>query len=126
MTSLMRFRRSMKTGSSCCESAFLVKRSNHAQPDWQDPLKNRETVVRVVDNRVMVLGLDYLYRESMKQVESTKLLECARQVAKRLHIHPSDIPVEGYYAESPELREYFKLMRALQERPEEDEDRVKQ
>jgi hypothetical protein len=70
---------------------------------------------RVVDNRVLLLGLDKLYRDAMKQYERTELLGCARRVAAVLHSGPADVPVEGYYAEDPELTEYFLLMRTLQE-----------
>jgi hypothetical protein len=78
-----------------------------------------ETEDRVVDNRVLVLGLDKLYRDAMKRFERTELLDCARRVAEALHARPADVPIEGYYGESLELTEYFLLMRALQEIGEE-------
>jgi len=74
-----------------------------------------ETEDRVVDNRVLLLGLDKLYRDAMKQHERTELLGCARRVAEALHAAPADVPIEGYYNENPELTEYFLLMRALQQ-----------
>ena len=80
---------------------------------------------RVVDNRVFLLGLDYLYRDAMKGHEVGQLLPCARSVAKALAVLPGDVPVEGYYTESPELTEYFCLVRALQEVHESSETRVK-
>ncbi len=70
---------------------------------------------RVVDNRVLLLGLDKLYRDAMKQHERGELLMCARRVADALHARPADVPVEGYYAEDQQLTEYFRLVRALQE-----------
>jgi hypothetical protein len=70
---------------------------------------------RVVDNRVCLLGLDKLYRDAMKLHESSELLECARRVADALHASPAQVPVEGYYSESPKLTEYFLLMRTLQQ-----------
>jgi len=70
---------------------------------------------RVVDNRVFLLGLDNLYRNAMKGNEVGELLPCARRVAQALGVHPADVPVEGYYTESPKLAEYFCLVRALQE-----------
>src|SRR5436190_8511608 len=70
---------------------------------------------RVVDNRVFLLGLDGLYRPAMKRHERTELLICARQVAAALQVSPANVPVEGYYSEEPELSEYFRIMRALQE-----------
>ncbi len=92
---------------------------------WKYHWRRRETVVRVVDNRAMVLGLDHLYRESMKAVEAGKFLHCARTIAERLRVRPVDVPVEGYYAETPQLREYFRLMRALQQQDEAVEEQVK-
>jgi hypothetical protein len=69
---------------------------------------------RVVDNRTFLLGLDELYRESIKEHERTELLSCARQVAAAVCAAPADVPVEGYYAEDQSLAEYFRLVRALQ------------
>lgn len=69
---------------------------------------------RVVDNRTFLLGLDKLYRDAMKQHERGELLGCARRVATALQVAPATVPIEGYYAEDPQLTEYFRLMRALQ------------
>jgi len=69
----------------------------------------------VVDNRVLLLGLDALYREAMKQHEREELLPCARTVAAVLRTRPADGPVAGYYGEDDSLTEYFQLLRALQE-----------
>ncbi len=33
---------------------------------------------RLIDNRVCLLGLDWMYREAMKRHEKGELLECAR------------------------------------------------
>jgi len=71
----------------------------------------------VVDNRVFLLGLDDLYRSAMKRNEAFELLRCAREVAWALHVAPADVVVEGYYAETEHLTEYFRLLRALQEEP---------
>ncbi|HKY28145.1 MAG TPA: hypothetical protein VJM12_09380 [Pyrinomonadaceae bacterium] len=68
----------------------------------------------VVDNRTFLLGLDKLYRDAMKRHERAELLNCARRVAAALNVGPASVPVEGYYTESDELAEYFRLMRALQ------------
>jgi len=73
--------------------------------------------LRVVDNRVFLLGLDDLYRSAMKRNEGLELLRCAREVAWSLHVKPADVPVEGYYAEDARLTEYFRLVRALQGEP---------
>ena len=70
---------------------------------------------RVVDDRVLLLGLDYLYREAIKQHERSELLDCARDLSARLKVNPGSGPVEGYYKEDAELTEYFQLMRALQD-----------
>jgi hypothetical protein len=74
----------------------------------------REAVEHIVDNRVFLLGLDQLYRDRMQHHERTELLACARAVAGRLNVTPADVPIEGYYAESKALVEYFGLVRRLQ------------
>src|SRR5215213_7413671 len=76
-----------------------------------------KTERRVVDNRVFLLGLDELYRESMKGHERVELLRCARETATVLAVGPAEVPIEGYYAEDEDLTEYFRLVRALQEVP---------
>lgn len=87
--------------------------------DWYPPSHRRPTakegvVEIVVDNRTMLLGLDYMYREIMKRFEVEQLLVCAQEVCARLDIGPADCSVEGYYTESGELRRYFQLVRSLQ------------
>ena len=72
----------------------------------------------IVDNRVLLLGLDRLYREAMQPHERGELLSCARTVAETLNIKPALVPVEGYYADDPHLTKYFSLMRALQDTEE--------
>lgn len=69
----------------------------------------------VVNNRVFLLGLDELYRESMKTHERHELLICARETADALSVAPADVPIEGYYTEDEDLTEYFRLVRALQD-----------
>ena len=69
---------------------------------------------RLVDNRTFLLGLDQLYRDSIKRHERGELLRCAQRVAATLQVAPADVPVEGYYAEHKQLTEYFCLIRALQ------------
>lgn len=85
----------------------------------------RETEVLTVDHRVLLLGLDGLYRDAMKAFEASVLLSCAQRLTKELGVQALDVPVEGYYTESPQLTEYFKLMRSLQGVEEEKESRVK-
>ena len=58
-----------------------------------------ETVKCVVDDRVFLLGLDYLYREAVKKFERSELLSCARRISKTLDVEPADVPIEGYYTE---------------------------
>lgn len=70
---------------------------------------------RIVDNRVFLLGLDRLYRTAIKWHERLQLLKCAHKVIGTLDIEPADVPVEGYYADDPQLAEYFRMMRALQQ-----------
>ena len=72
------------------------------------------TDVRTVNDNIFLLGLDSLFRASMKRVESGELLECAETLASEVGCKPDEGPVEGYYHESPELTRYFRLMRALQ------------
>jgi hypothetical protein len=67
----------------------------------------------IVDDRVFLLGLDKLYRTAIMPHEQEELLYCARVVSEELGLSPFEGPVEGYYLETPELTEYFKLMRAL-------------
>lgn len=94
-----------------------------AEPPWwaqvalPEPSRTGDgpVVQRVVDNRVMLLGLDELYRSAMKEHERTELLVCAQLVSSALHQAPANVPVEGYYSEDPALATYFRLMRALQE-----------
>jgi hypothetical protein len=77
-----------------------------------------------IDNRTFVIGLDELYRNAMKRFESVTLLPCARTVAKTLDAPPANVPVEGYYHETPALQEYFLWMRRLQEVDESAEAQV--
>jgi hypothetical protein len=93
----------------------LFKRQG-SPPAWPGS-KDLPPRVFVVDDRVFLLGLDYFYREPMKRFEAAELLPCARSVAAALRVRPATGPVEGYYADSPALTEYFQLMRALQEQP---------
>ena len=53
----------------------------------------------------------------MKRAEGGELLTCAREIALTLRVAPANGPVEGYYAETERLTEYFQLMRALQAEP---------
>lgn len=76
------------------------------------------TEIRVVDNRVFLLGLDDLYREAMKRHERGELLACAVATAETLGVSPADVPLEGYYGEDDELTHYFQLIRALQNVPQ--------
>jgi hypothetical protein len=68
----------------------------------------------IVTDRVLVLGLDGVYREDVKVKESSVLLPCARVVAKALDVNAATGLIEGYYTESESLSEYFQLIRALQ------------
>jgi len=77
-----------------------------------------------IDNRCLLLALDRLYRDAMKEFELSTLLPAARTVAGSLHLGPAGVPVEGYYSANPGLSEYFRLMRALQEAPQSSESAV--
>lgn len=85
---------------------------------------NHPTIEHIVDNRVFLLGLDELYRRRMKRHESTELLACARAVAAELNVPPADVPIEGYYAETRRLAEYFRLVRGLRAVPNTASSRV--
>lgn len=61
-----------------------------------------------------VIGLDELFRESMKAFEVNTLLPLARRVHEKVGGGIPDVPIEGYYTESAELREYFCTVRKLQ------------
>lgn len=71
-------------------------------------------VKKIVNDRALVLGLDYLYRESMKLFETNNLLPKSRELLNELSLTASNVPIESYYNESDELKEYFLTMRTLQ------------
>jgi hypothetical protein len=81
-------------------------------------------ITKIVDNRVLILALDYLYRENMKKYETDKLLDKSRQLIKMLSLSIVDVPIEGYYHESEELKEYFLNVRTLQQCPLERKNEV--
>lgn len=92
--------------------------------DWNERIAKYTTRIKI-DNRVFILGLDELYRNAMKRFESKYLLPRARVIANILQVEPADVPIEGYYHETPELREYFRLIRSLQDVDENRETEVK-
>jgi hypothetical protein len=72
-------------------------------------------ILKTLDNRALVLALDYLYREDMKIFEVEALLVESRRLLNQLSLPIVDIPIEGYYHESDDLREYFLNVRTLQQ-----------
>ncbi|NRF70235.1 hypothetical protein HLB44_24820 [Aquincola sp. S2] len=68
-----------------------------------------------VDDRLFTLGLTELFRGEMKHHETEKLLPLAISACRELAIDPSNAPIEGYYDETPELRDFFRRVRALQD-----------
>lgn len=78
-------------------------------------MKPAENTAEVVDDQTLLLGLDWLYRGRMRRHEEGELLGCARALCAALQVEPADVPVEGYYGETPSLTEYFLRMRALQD-----------
>jgi len=90
---------------------------------WMNHLSTHTNVIEV-DNRMFLLGLDELYRQAQKRFECQTLLPEARLVANRLNVRPAYIPIEGYYYESQDLTEYFRLIRALQGEREEQESKL--
>ena len=88
--------------------------------------KQEDTIYRIVDNRVLVLGIDEIYRKYMKEFESAFLLPQVETIVAKLGVLELDIPIEGYYGEHETLTRYFKLMRALQEVDESSEPFVRE
>jgi hypothetical protein len=76
-----------------------------------------KVITKTFDNRALVLALDYLYRENMKLFETDILLLESRKLLEKLSLTAIDVPVEGYYHESEELKEYFLNIRTLQQCP---------
>ena len=74
-------------------------------------------ITKILDNRALILALDYLYRDNMKRFETEELLGESRKLIKMLSLSVVDVPVEGYYHESEELKEYFLNVRTLQQCP---------
>jgi hypothetical protein len=104
---------------------MLIKERRVTMNIWNPLIVAPEGTTVIVDNRVFVLGLDKLYREAMKPFEVKRLLPCAEEVATVLGVQAAQVPIEGYYTESPELTSYFRLMRALQNVEENRETMVK-
>ena len=75
----------------------------------------KNVIVKTLDNRALVLALDYLYREGMKLFEVEKLLPASRKLIDKLPLKVIDAPIEGYYCESEEQKEYFLKIRTLQQ-----------
>lgn len=97
--------------------AKLLKDQRHGQEFMRQFLArtpSHPTVHHIVDDRLFLLGLDELYRTGIKEHERTELLAGAREIAAALEVRADGGPVEGYYTEDDQLREYFGLMRALQ------------
>ena len=46
----------------------------------------------IIDNRVLILRLDDLYRESMKEFECGKLLTAARELSALLNVEKANVP----------------------------------
>ncbi len=85
----------------------------------------QETIYREITNRVLILGLDQLYREIMMWFEEGKLLPASRKLMSDLNVKPLDVPIEGYYARRRGLTEYFINMRSLQKLDDEDSLKVR-
>ena len=68
-----------------------------------------------VDNRRLLLAVDYLYREHMKVFETQHLLPASKVLMDQLAMSVKQVPVEGYYTESEELQAYFLNIRTLQQ-----------
>jgi len=64
-------------------------------------------VIKEVNNRALVLALDYMFREHMKIFEVEKLLPASTYLMDVLSMSVPNILIEGYYNESEELKTYF-------------------
>lgn len=84
-----------------------------------------QAIVKLVDNRVFLLGLDYLYREQMKIFEQEILLPAVSELIHTLKTPVLELPIEGYYYETEKLTEYFLKVRSLQKNTREHADLVK-
>lgn len=81
-------------------------------------------IVKEINNRNLILALDYLYRENMKFFEVKKLLPAATKLVELLSLSVADVPVEGYYVENEDLTEYFLKVKTLQNCKNGEERRV--
>lgn len=64
-------------------------------------------------NLKFFMAIDELVRRNMKRFE-TELLPLVQQCVADTKVPVSDVPLEGYYHETPELAEFLKNLRALQ------------
>ncbi|MBN1500271.1 MAG: hypothetical protein JW982_08950 [Spirochaetes bacterium] len=71
-------------------------------------------IEKKITDQILILGLDYSCRESMKKYETGVLLSAAKKLATFLSLPINPVPIEGYYNETKELKLYFTIMRALQ------------
>lgn len=81
-------------------------------------------IVKEINNRNLVLAIDYLYREDMKRFEVGALLPAASKLVELLSLSLVDVPVEGYYTENEDLTKYFLKIKTLQNCTNEDQSRV--
>jgi hypothetical protein len=84
----------------------------------------RLKVERTVDDRVLILAVDELYRTGIKRHEHNELRSAARALARAAGVQPYDGEVEGRYGADPLLEEYFRTVRALQRVDEQERQRV--
>jgi hypothetical protein len=56
------------------------------------------TKYQAVDNRILVLGLDAIYQDYMRRLESEFLLPKVESIAAKLGVSEANVPVEGYYS----------------------------
>ena len=96
---------------------------NHARESLaRNP--QRRTIDRQVDDRVLILAIDELYRTWIKRHEHHELLAAAKALAREAEVRPYDGEVEGRYAGDPLLEEYFRVVRALQRADEQERTHV--
>jgi hypothetical protein len=69
----------------------------------------------IVGDFELILGLDSFYRNQMKEYETKVLLPLIIQIFQKLNISQKEYPIEGYYYESDELKNYFNYIKTLQQ-----------
>jgi hypothetical protein len=103
-------------------TALRASRDHARESLARNPQRRR--VERSVDDRVLILAIDELYRTGIKRHEHNELRSAARALARQAGVQPYDGEVEGRYGSDSLLEEYFRTVRALQRVDEQERPRV--